>query len=210
MLFSTQKQIHNSIPSSQILFRDPLLWPQDIKALGESLYHRTFFPIDVSIDMMQEPPAKQQIHSPLFYTFTEDLVESYDLRTLETTIKANTEIDQRFLLSHIVSDHDIETAALVTKIPFHNEHHVLQMLHLVFVEQRNNAWALCVEEPNWTVLKEKSIEPPPNWTPIEEGFRIKCSKNKHPKPIGLGNWFSKSRFFALSPLPTLHDTTDFQ
>ena len=77
----------------------------------------------------------------MFYTFTDQLVECHHLRELEKNY------DRRFLLSRMVSEPETETASLVTKIPFYKDGTIMQMLHLVFIEQRDNSWSLCVEEP---------------------------------------------------------------
>ena len=189
MLFDQHKK--NPSAHSNLSFRDQHLWPEDIQQLGLMLFHRTF----------DKKPSVSKNISPLFYTFTEQLVECHHLRELEQNF------DRRLLLSRMVSDPDTDTASLVTKIPFHKDGTILQMLHLVFIEQRDNNWFLCVEEPDW---KHIQLPPPPNWKPTIEGFNTRSSKNKDPKPMGLGNWFSKSRFFDLSPLPTASEYMEFQ
>ena len=188
MLFNQQK-ITSAHPNFS--FRDPHLWPQDIQQLGLMLFHRTF----------EKKSSVSKNVSPLFYTFTDQLVECHHLQELERNF------DRRLLLSRMVSDPETKTASLVTKIPFYKDGHVMQLLHLVFIEQRDNNWFLCVEEPNWEQIK---IPPPQNWKATVEGFNMRSSKNKDPKPMGLGNWFSKSRFFDLSPLPSNIEYTEFQ
>ncbi len=189
MLFDQPKKITSV--HSNLSFREQHLWPKDIHQLGLLLFHRTF---------EKTPLISKQI-SPLFYTFTDQLVECHHLRELEKNF------DRKFLLSRMVSEPETETASLVTKIPFYKDGTIMQMLHLVFIEQRDNSWFLCVEEPDWDGIQ---VLPPRNWKPAAEDFHMRSSKNKDPKPMGLGNWFSKSRFFDLSPLPTSSEYMEFQ
>ena len=189
MLFDQQQKMLST--HSNLSFRDQHLWPEDIQQLGLMLFHSTF----------EKTPSFSENISPLFYTFTDQLVERHYLREIEH------KFDRKFLLSRMVSDPEIKTASLVTKIPFYKDGTIIQMLHLVFIEQRDNNWFLCVEEPDWELIQ---LPPPPNWKPTIEGFNTRSSQNKDPKPMGLGNWFSKSRFFELSPLPTASEYMEFQ
>jgi hypothetical protein len=202
MLF---KQNNTTAMTSNLSFRESHLWPKDAEQLGLMLFQRTFEEdknavLNVNRRTMSDG-IDTKTFSPLFYTFTEQLVECHHLHELER------HFDRRFLLSRAVSSKETDMAALVTKAPIYKDNQVIQLLHLIFVEQRDSNWFLCIEEPNW---KNPNVSPPRNWKPKPEGFNTRSSKQKNSKPIGLGNWFSKSRYFDLAPLPPFSGANAFQ